>query len=361
MKILYYFQQYSSPMYLWQNDHIVNELSHYDIQIEIFNPLKYESTDMANNELMQYISTNRVDLFMTCHADDLIYIDTIKRIKKRGIPTLLICFDNLLIPYEHKKICEYFDLVWLTSVENKDLFDKWGARTIFLPYAANPYFYKFINSDEIERICFIGTPYGSRANTINHLSHANIPITLYGKPLSTLSEKHVITKGLIYTVKTDLQFAVGRRLLLAALKQRLTKQAILDTSAPSIEYGGYANDMSIIYSKYALALSSTTARNTGILQKPVPVVNLRSFEIPMSGGIQFCKYNNELANYFQEEREIVFYKTEEEMLDKAKFYLDNERKEVRKIIRKNARKRAEAEHTWYRRFITIFLELGIKT
>ena len=33
-------------------------------------------------------------------------------------------------------------MVWLTSVETENLFKKWGASTIFLPFAANPNFFK---------------------------------------------------------------------------------------------------------------------------------------------------------------------------------------------------------------------------
>lgn len=361
MKILYYHQQFNTPMFLWQNDHIVDELQHHGIEVITFNPLTCGSVEEANEKLLQAAKENRYDLFMTCHSEKLLYISTLQQIKQLGLPTLLICFDNLLIPYEHKEICHYFDLVWLTSRENQEIFEKQGARTVFLPYAANPYFFQPKATEDVERVAFVGTPYGSRVNTINQLLQAEIPVTLFGKTGGSGGEKrHVMTNGFSYTLKQNLKFSVGRKLLLAAAKQKLSSQARLDVNAACLQRGGYVEKLTDVYSGYALCLSSTTARNTGILRRPVPVVNLRSFEIPMCGGIQFCLYNKELSGYFEDGKEIVFYKNREEMAEKAKFYLSPERSKTRENMRLAARARAEAEHTWMNRFNTVFEKLNLR-
>ena len=262
MKILYYFMQFSSPMFLWQNDNIVDELRHHSIYVDIFNPLNFQSLEQANEELVRHISENKYDLFMTCHSDEVLFIDAIKKIKKLNIPTLLICFDNLLIPYQHKRICRYFDLVWLTSEENQNLFKKWGATTVFLPYAANPYYYRPSANNEIERLCFIVTPYGSRVNTINELVNSGIDVSLFGKPTNGNQPKHEMTKGYIKTIFDDLRFPIGRKLLLSAVKQRIGKHAILNEKSPFIRHEGFAEDMSLIYSQYALALSTVIVHRT---------------------------------------------------------------------------------------------------
>jgi hypothetical protein len=360
MKILYYHCERNTPMYRWQHDHIMDELRPYDIQIDTLNPLLCASMDEANENLIARLQSEPYDLFMTCHNERRLYIPTLQRIRELGIPTLLICFDNLLIPYEHTNICEYFDLVWLTSRENTEIFQKHGASTIFLPYAANPRFFTPRETEETPKVAFIGTPYGSRANTINQLLDARIPVTLFGKAAAASGGGHVIANGFLHTVKENLRFPVGRKLLLAAAKQRLTAQSVLQKDAPTLELGGFVENLADVYSGYALSLSSTTARNTGILKHPVPVVNLRSFEIPMCGGIQFCLYNEELAGYFEDEKEILFYRSREEMVDKAKFYLAPERAALRKEMRLAARRRAEAQHTWHHRFSAAFEALGLK-
>lgn len=357
--ITYFFRQQDSAMYQWQTTHIVNELAHHSITMDIVNPLNYNNLGEAYTSLFERIKETKSNLFLTCHNENLIPVSLLKEIKALGIPTALICFDNLLIPFEHKSVCSDYDIVWLTSKETEYLFKKWGANTVFLPYAANPYAFKFIARNEINRTVFIGTPYGSRANLINELTSENIPVSLYGKQ-SMNEGKHVLRKGLVTTLSEDLKFKIGRRLVAAAIKQRITPTAKLNIEANSLERKGFAEDMSEIYASYALAISSTSARNTGILTHPVEVINLRSFEIPMCGGIQFCKYNEELAGYFEDGKEIVFYSNHDEMIEKAKYYTSDRSLSERQLIRTAARRRAENDHTWFNRFNELFKRLGVE-
>lgn len=358
MTITYFFEQQESAMFQWQTSHIVDELAHHGIILDIVNPLKYGSLEAAHKALIHRIKETKPVMFLTCHNEELVPASLIRHIANLGIPTALICFDNLLIPFEHKNVCREYDIVWLTSFETEYLFKKWGAKTIFLPYAANPYAFSYKEQEEINRAVFIGTPYGSRANLINELTASNIPVTLYGKQ-SVSEGKHVLTKGLRATVWEDMQFDIGRKLLIAALKQRMSSAAVLNQNAISLERKGFAEDMAKIYAGYALSISSTSARNTGVLKRPVDVINLRSFEIPMCGGIQFCKYNKELSNYFEDGKEIVFYRTHEEMIEKGRYFTSDKSLAQRKEMRIAARRRAENEHTWFQRFSKLFEVLGI--
>jgi spore maturation protein CgeB len=119
------------------------------------------------------------------------------------------------------------------------------------------------------------------------------------------------------------------------------------------------NLLSKTNSQYALTLSFTNANSTGVLRNPVKIVNLRNFELPMSGAIQFCEYSEEMSRYFEDEKEIVMYRSKEDFIDKARFYLDPNKASMRENIRKAARLRAEKDHTWHNRFQKIFNELGI--
>ena len=49
----------------------------------------------------------------------------------------------------------------------------------------------------------------------------------------------------------------------------------------------------------------------------------------------------------------------EECADKAKFYLSDKQRNKRRELRIAARRRAEADHTWYQRFIKMFSRIGI--
>lgn len=367
MKILYYHQEYQTPMYLWQRVHIMDELARHGIEIDLINPLHYETLDLANQAVIKTLSATSYDLFMTPHNEELLHLDTLRDIRKAGVPTMLICFDNLLVPLMHRNVAKYFDLVWLTAAENREMFTKWGAKSIVLPCGANPHTFTYRPQPEVLRAAFVGTPYGSRVNMLNDLLVKSIPVSLYANVHAAKTEHGKAANSsphLVDYFSTALEFLtypIGRKLLLAAAEQRLNPAAQLMADHPLLERHEPVpqQEMASIYASYGLSLNSAAARNTGVLKHPVYVVNLRAFEIPMCGGIQFCHYNPELANYFEEDREILFFRSDDEMAEKARFYLSEDHASARQAIRLAARRRAESEHTWYHRFGKAFDALGI--
>lgn len=180
MEILYYFTEYKTPMFQWQRFHIFDELEHYGCRITVFNPLEYGSKDEANEKLKQDISNHSYDLFMTPHNEEWLYVETIKEIKKTGIPMVLVLFDSLMTPLRHKNVAPLFDLLMLSQKDETGIFKKYNSNIIVSHYAANPFYFQPIAIENtMNRICFPGTPYGSRANVINKMTANGIPIDLY--------------------------------------------------------------------------------------------------------------------------------------------------------------------------------------
>lgn len=368
--ILYYFPEINSVMYEWQRFHFINELKSNKINIDIFNPLHYQNIEVAQEELLKFlkINKNKYSLFLTGVNDTFFTPQVIVRIKEIGIPTLLICFDNLHAPFIHKNIAPFFDLVWLTSSETEYLFKGWGANTIFLPYAANPFFFTPSVKPDINSVGFIGTPYGMRLQKIESLTAQNIPVAIYSnsffetqnqteKVRRTISEKTKHAANLI-------SFQIGRKILFSEFiylfhhtlksQKKLTENKEIQLF-PSVSF----IEMVELYSSFAISLGITDVRNTYLLKNPVLKLHLRTFEIPMSGGLQIINYTDELASYFEDEKEIILYKSEEEFIDKAKFYLQDSQKKTRMNMKIAARKRAVSDHTWMNRFIKVFKKFGI--
>lgn len=352
-------------MYQWQKFHIFDELATHNINVELFNPLDFNSIDEANERLLKRLNKGGINLFMTTSTEKDLYIDTLESVKRKGIPTLLICFDNLTVPFNHKRIAPHFDLVWLTSIETKYLFGKWDVNSIFLPYAANPNISNPTFDKDEERVLFIGTPYGSRCKMLNSLLDADIPVTLHAKTADIA--KTIIPSGsktnLIREIYRMLSFPIGRKLAFASLKNKCMKVSRLHVGSKNLIQNPpvNVNTMMGLYNDYALSLSSVTNRHTGVLTNPVLIVNLRSFEIPAAGGLLFCQYNPELDGYFNDGKEAVYYRNEEDMIDKAKFYLSPSRKDLRLQIKRNAREKAIREHTWFCRFREVLNSLNLKS
>ena len=360
MKILYFFEEKNTLMDKWQSHHIFDELQNSGVEVEVFNPLNFDSLETANQALLTKINVKQFDLFMTPHNEKKLFISTLNQIKFMKIPTLLICFDNLVIPFEHKNVCHVFDLVWLTSIETKYLFDIWGAKTIFLPYAANPNLFKPCDEvQEITKVCFVGSPYGSRTMMINTLTKNGISVDLFSnfnKATTLTSQTKQKLKFFVKPFLNLIRFSYGRKIILGALKNKLIKTNLFIADNQYLKFLKPVSleNLGDTYSSYALSLSSTSARNTGVLKAPLDIINLRSFEIPMSGGIQVCKYNKELASYFKDGEEIIFYHDDDDLTKKVNFYLLPENLNLRNKMKKAARTRAVNEHSWSARFRMIF-------
>lgn len=366
MKILYFFKEDNTNMTQWQRVHIFNELQYHNVDIDVFNPSKYETISKANEFLIKILRyrCNDYDLFMNCCGSDLLYPETMRILKDISIPKLLICFDNLHAPHMHKNIASFFDLVWLTSSETKFMFQKWGCNTIFLPYAANPYLFQNMYCENIPKIGFIGTPYGTRALKINELLKHCIPCNIYGNNVTR--EKYISDFSYIWeslrSFKELFSFSIGRKVLLGKLISKMKEEVMLceDSEYLTICDSVSFKEMNKLYSNLSLNLNILELRNTYLLKNPVFKLHLRTFEIPMCAGIQITTFNNELSSYFEEDIEIIFYRELEELVDKCKFYLDERNDRIRGIIRNNSRRRATLEHTWWNRFSVVFQVLGVK-
>lgn len=365
MNILHYYAEVSTYMNQWQRFHFIDELQKAGHTITVFNPLSYRSIDEANEVLPRFIKESAIkfDVIINPAPSALFYKQTIRAINSIGLPSVLICFDNLHAPFIHEEIAPYFDLVWLTSSETEYLFKKWGCTTIFQPYAANPFVFKPDFGTEIPSVGFMGTLYDDRAQRINKLTENQIPCTLYSKLSATTENSSSAGKldfqEIILLLAKLSRFGVGRRVAygrilntLIADRNQLHKNQYLEL-LPQVPF----EEINAIYSNHALSLNITELRNTFNLKPPVHKLHLRTFEIPMCGGLQIAPYVEELSSYFKEDEEIILCRNDDEFVSKSKFYLLPENASLRMKLKLNARKRAEAEHTWNHRFTAVFNKL----
>jgi len=368
MNILYFFKDYDNYMSKWQYVHIFDELERHGHHITVYNPLAYKNPEESNENLIPFIKNSKIrfDLFMNCESDGFLYASSVQAIHNLGLATLLICFDNLHAPYLHQKMAPQFDLVWLTSFETKWLFEKWGCKNIlFQTYAANPFSFAPNWGIPKHSVCFIGSPYGSRTNILNTLTESSVRCDVYSDTLASGDTKQKnrlpnISISPFKQLKDALSFDIGRKVFYSALLNKYVQKnnSILNQNdflsiKPSVSF----EEMKEIYSNNSLSLNITILRNTFLLKQPIHKIHLRTFEIPMCGGLEFSPFTEELAGYFEDGKEIVLYKSKEEFVSKAKFYLDAKNDTLCLQMKHNARKRAENEHTWMNRFNNILQNL----
>jgi spore maturation protein CgeB len=82
--------------------------------------------------------------------------------------------------------------------------------------------------------------------------------------------------------------------------------------------------------------------------------NMRTFEIPAVGGIQLTPYSYEQESFFTAEKEIFFFRNDDEMIAEARRILEMTKNEADEI-RKNARMRSmNSGYSFEDRALTVF-------
>ncbi len=367
--------------------HMIDELRRARHEVLHINPAarlgRYDKAEVYGqvtvDEVRKFQEAGGCDLFFATAVDHLLPPDAVREIGRMGIPTVNLNMDDLTHPYRVKKLTPCFDLVWTSVRENLHVIRRYGARKLVqMPFAANPHTFHPVDvaeSDEQRAVCFIGACYGARARAVGSLARAGVPVKVYGAspfkvyggdrlPVPALRALFYYQEGWERLVKS-LSYESGRACIRAALI-RSVEATVRDVPEKHLKEGSveYAEgpsfaDMPLYMSRAAVTLGSMEVASSFVLRSPLFFIRFREFEAPMCGAVHLANSYPELKECFEEDREMIFYDGFEDLVDKARFWLDPARDTRRREIRRAARARAEGEHTWRHRFRRCLDLLGI--
>lgn len=384
MRILQYCPYGGGVMYEWHDYHMIAELQAAGHIVVYCNPVKMlgrkgtaaEYSEILPRQVESMMDEGGCDLLFAMARDTNTEPSAIIEIRRKGVPCVNFHCDDLTVPYRLRKIGRSFDLQWITARQAEPLVASYGAKVVVLPMAANPHFFRRVSVAEERVVGFIGSLYGARARYIVDLVNSGIPICIYGKSTGAVgvdgrlrSNPAVRALGrLIPTIRhmlKSLTFETGRRCIVGAVKRSLLElvedKKSLQSSLSRVQFHGSPTFEEIpeCYSRLGLSLGSLHTASTYVLRRPLMYIRLREFEAAMCGAVHIANRFPELQEHFEEDCEMLFYSDVDELVDKAKFYLAPQRDALREQIRQRARRRAENDHTWLRRFSRIWEILGI--
>jgi len=329
----------------------------------------------VTKELLRQIkvahATKPIDLFFSYFTDACIIPEAIDEICKMGIKTINWYCNGSYLLHLVEKISPHYD--WCLCPEKFRLKDyiAMGARPIYCQEAANPNIYKPYDLPVEFDVTFVGQAYGDRPAYIKYLLDQEIDVRVWGWGWRNFSPDRIavrrfqflgrpirIAKALL--TRADWR-AVGRRLinLVAAPSEKTAKGCPERVTLPASIFGGILSDEEMIrmYSRSKINIGFSTCGNTHETERRILQVRLRDFEVPMSGGFYMVEYVEELEEFFDIGKEIVCYNNKEDMVEKIKYYLEHHSERER--IRRAGCKRCRNEHTWQKRFETVFREMGL--
>jgi hypothetical protein len=239
--------------------------------------------------------------------------DVLHAVRELGIPVLNISMDDRLpdLWQEHRGVRlgavglrGAVDMVLTSCPETTLWYAVEGMPALFFPMASDPSIYRPRVPTRYD-VTFVGSRYGIRERIVDGLRKAGIPIEVFGSgwPNGAVS------------------------------------------SARAAEIFGQ--------SRIVLGVG-TVAHN-----EDIRTLKLRDFDAPMAGALYVTHRNPDLANLYEEDREIVLYETATECTEKIRFYLDREDERAR--VARAGLARARASHTWDARLGAVLKRLGLMT
>lgn len=331
--------------------------------------MEQKSTSMRVDFSQQLLNTFRseharqpFDLVFTYLMDGMVETSALSELHRSGVPTCNFSCNNIHQFDLVDEISPYFDYNLHAERDAHDKFRAVGANPLWWPMASNPRYFKPYPLERDIPVSFVGTNYALRARYIEYLLSHGVEVHAYGpgwqygstSALRSMAKrgKYILQSVLARSAESQYHASAGladhdfRRLLgkryPANMHPPLTDEALVK-----------------LYSRSQVSLGFLEVFEAHDPSSPMMRhVHLREFEAPMSGALYCTGYSDELACYFEPDREVLVYHTEEELVDKVRFYLSHPREAQE--VRDAGRKRALQDHTYHRRFEQLFAALGLK-
>ena len=378
MRIVFYYFPTGAFNQQWIHYHYEDELRRAGHQLTTVNPFdrgrglpRGAYDEFVVDRVAAEHRRQPISLFFASVRDHEMSPAAVARISEIGVRTANVTWDDTLMSHRVKRIAAAFDVYWVADPQAVGVMRGHGARVLDMPTAANPGFFRTEPIAESVEVSFCGQRYGSRIPYIDGLFERRLPVEVYGVGWKSAEQggnpggqqRRLGVLPAVEHLAASLTHAHGRTWARASLLHRLRPyrtapkvQALVDRHAhPPLPF----EEMVRLYSSSKLTLGFNELGHTHLLRRPLAVARTRDYEALASGACHLMYRVPATQEHFEEDREVLFYSSLEELADKVRFYLDPRRDSLRAEIRLRARDRVLREHTWTHRFDRILRELGL--
>jgi len=309
---------------------------------------------------------HKFDLFFSYFTDDMIFADVIDEIKKLGVPTANFSCNNTHQFYLTKNIAPHYDYNLHSEKDAGTKFIEIGAKPIWFQMAANPKYYHPVNTERVYDVTFVGSNYAKRGEYIYYLLENKVNVHCFGpnwlinKPYPKLKKIYKEYSRYLKLLRATITVDVERRLKISTEIRTYDFQSYLRKKyKENMHYPISDEGMVKLYSQSHINLGflEVFANDNEGHTYTQQHLHLREFEIPMSGGLYFTNYSEELAEHYEPDKEVIVFRNQYELLDKIKYYLSHPNEAEK--IRKAGYKRALECHTYQKRFKDLFKKIGL--
>lgn len=302
------------------------------------------------------------DLFFAYLMDGMVDPGVLDLIRQSGVPTCNFSCNNTHQFHLVDELSPHFDYNLHSEKDARGKFLAINANPLWWPMASNPKYFKPVDVPRTIDVSFVGANYALRTRYINHLLENNIDTHAYGPgwQFGDLTRQRAILKHYWFLFKAATAISTSKQNQASAKLAELNLRRSLAARYPKNVHPPVSDEELIaLYSRSHISLGFLEVYDQHDPSRPLTQhLHLREFEAPMSGALYFTGYTDELAEMFEPDQEVVVYRNQYELLDKVQYYLahPNEAKKIRLA----GYNRALSDHTYHRRFETLFRKLGLE-
>jgi hypothetical protein len=282
-------------------------------RVRLYDPEVIRRNDAALlRQIESAVRDGAADLLIGQMWANYLSAGALARVRQVGIPVVNIAMDDRLpIHWERRRgvrlgsigLKDAVDLVLTTAPECCAWYAAEDCPALFWPLASDPDRFKPApESAKRFDVTFVGNRYGLRGTIVDALAAAGIAVETFGAGWPN---------------------------------------GPVDASQAAEIFGS---------SRIILGVG-TIGHNTDLF-----TLKLRDFDAPMAGALYVTHRNPDLLRLYEEDREIVCYRSIDECIAKIRHYLTHA--EARIAVAAAGARRARAEHTWDRRFAYLMQVLG---
>jgi spore maturation protein CgeB len=290
-----------------------HELLHFDFQT-LLNEL---GRDRMNQRLQAEVERQRPDLLFVCLTGDELDFATLKSLSDSGATTTFnwFCDDHWRFEKFSRRWAPAFNWVATTAACALPKYQQIGYKNVIkTQWACNHFQYRRLDLPLQHDVSFVGRVFGKRPQIIQTLRRAGINVCVrgFGWPEGRVTQEEMVR--------------------------------VFNQSRINLNFSDAAKQLNWF------------KRLTG--RKPPPKqIKGRNFEIPGCGGFLLTDSAENLEEYFELGKEVVVFDSTDDLVDKARYYLNHESERCQ--IAEAGYHRALREHTYELRFNQLFKVMGL--
>jgi len=279
-------------------------------EVMLFDPYKEQrelGPEGAKKKFLETVSARHPDYVLFFGAWEIFTIQTILEVNRLSPRTKTLMFfgdDDVQFEKMSRYYALFVDYVIVGQTQFLGRYEQEGLHNALPIWGANAS-KASAKCDKIYDVALIGTPVQNRAELVRFLTDNGIDIRLWGHGWSEYPEFSKIYGGPL-----DSEDFI-----------KITRQSKISLSPTQSRYGP-------------------------------PHIKGRVFEIAACGEFQLVGYFSEYLKYFRENKEIVMYKNNDDLLKKIKYYLANSKERER--IAYNSYKKIAERYNLLNSYVHIF-------